>query len=429
MEAENVYYATGRRKNAIARTWLKPGTGEIMINDRPLENYFSVESAKTLMLQPFELTNTSGTFDVRIKVIGGGIVGQAGGIRHGINRALLLADPDLRTTPKNLLFRTTSAFQVRSTQNGSLQPASCFGPKMKNAFRILLVIVAFIVTQAPSLPARARTVTDQLGRQVTIPDAPVRIVSLAPSITEIVFALGREDCLKGVTQFSDYPAGAMAIPRVGSYVHLDLEKIVALKPDLCIAVKDGNPLEIVRRLDLIGIPVYAVDPRDLDTVTETVLEIGGLLNTPARAEQLARNMTARVGRVKRLVAQTAVRPGVFFQIGISPIVSVGANTFNHELIRLAGGRNLVMGPAAYPRFSKEQVLALAPDVIIICSMARQGGFEQMKAEWNHWTGLPAVRNQRIFLVDSNLFNRPTPRLVDGLELLFELIHPELAEAQ
>ena len=104
MEAENVYYATGRRKNAIARTWLKPGTGEIVINDRPLETYFSVESAKTLMLQPFELTNTGGNFDVRIKVVGGGVVGQAGAIRHGITRALLLADPDLRPTLKKAGF-------------------------------------------------------------------------------------------------------------------------------------------------------------------------------------------------------------------------------------------------------------------------------------------------------------------------------------
>ena len=298
---------------------------------------------------------------------------------------------------------------------------------MKHACRILIFLLGVAAFMAGSEPARARTVTDQLGRQVVIPDAPARIVSLAPSITEIIFELKCNDRLKGVTRFSDYPAAAAALPRVGSYVHLDLEKIVALKPDLCIAVKDGNPIEIVRRLELIGIPVYAVDPRNLDTVIETVREIGRLLNTRARAEQVVRDMADRVGRVKRLVASSDRRPGVFFQIGISPIVSVGSNTFNHELIQLAGGRNLVRGPAAYPRFSKEQVLALAPEVIIICSMARQGGFERMKAEWNRWTGLPAVRDRRIFLVDSNLFNRPTPRLVDGLELLFELIHPELAE--
>ncbi|OQY03557.1 MAG: cobalamin-binding protein [Desulfobacteraceae bacterium 4572_123] len=273
----------------------------------------------------------------------------------------------------------------------------------------------------------AKIVMDQLQRRVVVPERPMRVISLAPSITEILFFLEQEDRLKGVTRFSDYPKQAAGLPKVGSYVNLDLEKIVSLKPDLCIAVKDGNPIEIVRRLESLDIPVYAVDPRDLDTLVETVLEIGHLLNADTIAQRVAGDMMSRIEKIKTRTAQIVCRPGVFFQIGISPIVSVGANTFNDELIQLAGGTNLVKGSAAYPRFSKEQVLALAPEVIIICSMARQGGFERMKAEWNRWSDLPAVKNQRIFLVDSNLFNRPTPRLVDGLELLFQLIHPEFAE--
>jgi len=104
MEAENVYYATGRRKSAIARTWLKPGTGEITINNRTAEEYFSVDSAKTIMMQPLELTNTAGNYDLRITVVGGGIIGQAGAIRHGITRTLLQVDPDLRTTLKKAGF-------------------------------------------------------------------------------------------------------------------------------------------------------------------------------------------------------------------------------------------------------------------------------------------------------------------------------------
>jgi len=104
MEAENVYYATGRRKSAIARTWLKPGTGEITINNRTAEEYFSVDSAKTIMMQPLELTNTADNYDLRITVVGGGIIGQAGAIRHGITRTLLQVDPDLRTTLKKAGF-------------------------------------------------------------------------------------------------------------------------------------------------------------------------------------------------------------------------------------------------------------------------------------------------------------------------------------
>jgi iron complex transport system substrate-binding protein len=119
------------------------------------------------------------------------------------------------------------------------------------------------------------------------------------------------------------------------------------------------------------------------------------------------------------------RPRVFFQIGVSPIVSVGTHTFIHELIVQAGGINVAQGPVPYPRFSREQVLDLAPEVIIITSMARTAVFNQVKAGWQQWPDLPAVRNDRIFIQESNLFDRPTPRLVDALEILARLIHPEL----
>jgi len=277
------------------------------------------------------------------------------------------------------------------------------------------------------IPSDARTVTDQLGRLVTVPDKPQRVVSLAPNITEIIFAIGQEHRLKGVTMYSDYPPKAAKLPMVGSYVHLDLERIVALKPDLCIAISDGNPKVVAQRLESLKIPVYAVDPRDLNTIMETIIEIGKLLNANKQAKLLVQNMRFRIQRVKSLVAKTAHRPRVFSQIGISPIVSIGTNTFMHELIILAGGINLAAGPVSYPRFSLEQVLALSPEVIIITSMARAAIFEKVKSEWNKWPDLPAVRDKRIFLENSNLFDRPTPRLVDGLELLIRLIHPELFE--
>jgi len=131
--------------------------------------------------------------------------------------------------------------------------------------------------------------------------------------------------------------------------------------------------------------------------------------------------------VKSRVARVNYRPRVFFQIGISPIVSAGTDTFIHELIEIAGGINLAAGRSAYPRFSTEQVLALQPEVLVITSMARQAGFDQVKAQWRRWPNIPAVRDERVFIVDSDLFDRPSPRLVSGLELLTGLIHPELQE--
>jgi iron complex transport system substrate-binding protein len=158
-----------------------------------------------------------------------------------------------------------------------------------------IIVLLFILTTCflwYSL-SLARVVTDQLGRQVRLPDDPQRVVALAPSITEIIFALGQEHRLKGVTMYSDHPDAAQKIAKVGSYVRLDLEKIVALRPDLCIAVKDGNPKAVIERLEDLKIPVYAVDPRNLETVMDTIREIGGLLDANESAEKLIRNMELR----------------------------------------------------------------------------------------------------------------------------------------
>jgi iron complex transport system substrate-binding protein len=142
---------------------------------------------------------------------------------------------------------------------------------------------------------------------------------------------------------------------------------------------------------------------------------------------LANMMRNRLQRIRQLVAETEKRPRVFIQIGISPIISAGSKTFIHDLILKAGGINVAAGSTAYPHYSREQVLALYPDIIIITSMARQAGFEKVKADWSRWPDLPAARDQRIYIVDSDLFDRPSPRLLDGLELLAELIHPDLFE--
>ncbi|MDO9565705.1 MAG: cobalamin-binding protein [Candidatus Desulfaltia sp.] len=300
---------------------------------------------------------------------------------------------------------------------------------MRYKYLVIVLPVLIFLSFSAGAQAVVKKTTDQLGRSVTVPDNPQRIVSLAPSITEIIYALGQEHRLAGVTRFSDFPAEASKLPKVGSFVRLDLERIVALKPDLCIAVKDGNPKAVVERLESLQVPVYVVNPRDLDSVMEAVIEIGVLLNSGKKAKSLVQDMRYRIQRVAFLVAKLSSRPRVFYQVGISPIVSAGSDTFIHELILLAGGENLAQGPAKYPRFSREQVLALSPEVFIITSMARGEVFEGVKKEWSRWTSIPAVRDQRIFLVDSNLFDRQTPRLLDGLELLVRLIHPEIFEEE
>jgi iron complex transport system substrate-binding protein len=201
-------------------------------------------------------------------------------------------------------------------------------------------ISAITILLASVLPLAAKTAQDQLGREIHVPDDPKRIIALAPSITEIIFALGQQDRLKGTTQFSNYPAEAAKLPKVGSYVRLDLERIVALNPDLCIAVKDGNPKATIDRLQSLNIPVFAVNPRNLESLLQTIQKIGGILNASARARELVEDMRSRMQRVDDLVSKIDRRPRVFIQIGISPIISAGSNTFIHELIDRAGGINV-----------------------------------------------------------------------------------------
>ena len=295
--------------------------------------------------------------------------------------------------------------------------------------RLVLILCLIIQGTIVSLPACAQTVqvTDLLGRRMTLPTDPRRVVSLAPNITEIVYALGQSHRLVGATTYSDYPVAADALPKVGSYVHLDLERIVSLKPDLCLAIKDGNPIAAVSRLESLGIPVYAVDPRNLESVMDSMSRIGELLQADNQAESLVQSMRRRIRAVESLVLKTDHRPGLFFQIGVSPIVSVGTDTFIHELIVRAGARNLAAGDIPYPRFSKEQVLGLSPDIIIVSSMARAAVIEKIKQDWYQWTELPAIKNDRVYATDSNLFDRPSPRLIDALEILVRLIHPDMFE--
>ena len=211
---------------------------------------------------------------------------------------------------------------------------------LKTAHQRVRLWSLFILCLLSFLPAAgaAKSVTDQLGRQVRVPDRSRRIVSMAPSITEILYALDISDRLVGATQFSDYPAAAATLPKVGSYVRLDVEKIVALRPDLCIAVKDGNPISVVRKLESVDIPVYAVDPRNLEAVMDTLMELGRLLDVNDRAGTIVADMADRIRQVQQHLSGVTHRPAVFFQIGIAPIVSVGTRTFIHELIVMAVGK-------------------------------------------------------------------------------------------
>lgn len=271
--------------------------------------------------------------------------------------------------------------------------------------------------------ALAITLTDEAGRQVQVPEHSERIVSLAPGITEILFALGAGNRVVGVTQFSNYPPKVEKLAKVGSYVHLNIEKILALQPDLVIGIKDGNPKAVVERLSALGIPAFIINPKSLDHIIDTIRNIGQVIGAEETASSLTKQMAQRMREVDRRV-EGAPRPKVFFQIGIDPIISAGRGTFIDALIQRAGGLNVTAIKAGYPHLNVEHVLIAQPDIIFISSMARNQVFEKVKQFWQQWPDIPAVKNDSIYIIDSDTLDRPSPRIVDGLETLARLIHPE-----
>lgn len=293
---------------------------------------------------------------------------------------------------------------------------------MSRTYIILILVLTFLLQAGGIL---AEQVTDQVGRTLIVPENPVRVIALAPSITEIIYDLGQEKRLVGVTQFSTYPSEAESLPRVGSYIRLDIEKIISLKPDLCLATKDGNPKHIFDKIVSLGIPVYVINPRNLQQIMDAITSLGSLLHAKQAAAELVIKMEKRIGQVQARVKKGNRKPRVFFQIDAEPLFSAGTNTFIHELIELAGGINTTAGEVSYPRYSWEDIILLQPEIVLISSMA--GGLEPeyLVKSWKRWALLSAVKNNQIYVVDAELFDRPTPRLVDGLETIAAIIHPEL----
>jgi iron complex transport system substrate-binding protein len=265
---------------------------------------------------------------------------------------------------------------------------------------------------------------DSLGRRITLDGPPQRIVALAPSITETLYYLGLGDRVVGVTQFSYFPPEAALKPNVGSYVDVNVEKILTLSPDLVIGTMDGNEADKVYLLEEAGIPVFIINPRNVRQAVETVATVGHVCGISEKGAALSLQLSKRVNDIIGKI-RGRKKPLVFLQINLKPIMTVNRNTYIHDLIELAGGENIAKDePITYPRISLEEVIRRKAEVIIIISMERDGQFEEAKVEWQRWTTIPAVRNGRVHLVNPDIIDQPSPRVVEGLEALARLLHPE-----
>ncbi|MCX7920275.1 MAG: cobalamin-binding protein [bacterium] len=281
-------------------------------------------------------------------------------------------------------------------------------------FLVLLFFTAYSATQV--------TVTDELGHKVVLPQfPPKRIVSLAPNITEILFALGLESRIVGVTDYCDYPERAKSKPKIGGFSNPNLEQIIALRPDVIILTADSNQDAIANQLARLNLPYYVINPESIFGILTTIRRLGEVTGTVPQAESLIQQLEQRILQVQRRT-QGVPKPNVLFLWSEQPLITAGQGTFTDSLISLAGGNNLAHNAKIkYPKYSLEEIIRQQPEVIIVANMLNQAD-TTVYTRWQKWQQIPAVRNHRVYSINSDIIARPSPRIIEGLETLETLIH-------
>ena len=283
----------------------------------------------------------------------------------------------------------------------------------------LLSLILVLTACGPGSQTPTQYVFDDLGRLVAINGTPQRIISLAPSNTEILFALGLGGRVVGVTDYCDYPPEALNKTKVGGYANPDIEKIVALDPDL-ILVAHGTPIEVVSSMAGLGLTVFGIKTTDLDDLVNDIRRIAEITDTEAEAQALTLEMESRIQAVTNQTDELGQRPRVFYIVWHDPLWTAGSGTFIHELIEKGGGVNIFQNVSGYPTISIEEVIARDPEIIIT---------SEWSYEWatnaSELASTNASQTGRIYTLDDDLVQRPGPRLVEGLEWFAHFIHPEI----
>jgi iron complex transport system substrate-binding protein len=297
---------------------------------------------------------------------------------------------------------------------------------------VVLVIAALIaLTASCSQPrnkdastAETREVTDEAGRRVHVPLRIDRIVSLAPNLTEIVYAVGAGDRLVGDTEYCDYPAEAKKVAKIGDTMHPSVERIIALKPQI-VLVSTASQLEaFTKQLDQQQTAVYVTNPESLDDIFRSIQTLGDLFGEHDRATKLVADLRRRADAVEAATKQT--KPvKVFYQLSGEPLYTIGRESFLTDLVRRAGGISATADvPGAFPRFSDEAALAAKPEAIILPTGGSMGNANAKIAA--PLKNSPAALNNRIYKINDDLLSRPGPRLIEGLEEMARALHPEVA---
>ena len=287
---------------------------------------------------------------------------------------------------------------------------------------LLVAIVACTSGKGLQSDGPTRTLTDDAGRRVSLPANVNRVISLAPNLTEIVFAVGGGDRLVGRTSYCDYPPEAKSVAEVGDTLHPSLERIISLKPQV-VLISTASQLEVfTQQLENQNIAVFVTDPHDLDGVFRTIEEIGEILGKTDQAATLIQSLRRRTNAVQDAVKQKPpVR--VFYQLSAEPLYTAGRDSFVTDLMRRAGAISVTGDiPGAWPKFSSESALASKPEAIILPTGGSMGTGNSTVAEALRQS--PAVQQGRVYKINDDHLVRPGPRAIDGLEEMARALHPD-----
>ena len=266
---------------------------------------------------------------------------------------------------------------------------------------------------------QALTLTDDAGQPFMLQKPAQRIITLTPHATELMFAVGAGQQVVGAVDYSDYPADAEKIPRVGGYSGLNIEAILALQPDVIIYWPEGNPAREIQRLQQLKMPLYASDPNSFADIVSSLERYGEISGNTAKGQQAAAQFRQRLNALQQ--RYSGVRTlRVFYQVWHQPLVTQSGDTFISRVLELCGGENIFANlPIRSPQISEEAVLAENPDVIIASGMG------EARPEWlDHWrryAQLKAVKNNHLYHVHPDILHRPTPRLLDGAEQVCRIL--------
>jgi len=269
-----------------------------------------------------------------------------------------------------------------------------------------------------------RTVKDETGRTVRVPIPVRRVVSLAPSLTESIYALGMEDLLVGDTEYCDYPPDAMKKHKVGGAINPSLEEIAALNPDLVLVIKSLNRPETVNQLDRLGIAAYAADPHTIDEIRSSVRRLAEVLGNPAAGQTLDASLLQQETALRKKLQNVAAKR-VLFIVWTDPLISVGRHTFIADALEHAGAISVVESSQDWPQMSLEEMVRLQPEFLVFASGRSEAVSRDMEALAKRpgWNELEAVKHRK-FAVISDAVNRPAPRLFSAVEDLARQLHPE-----